>query len=169
MEMTSLNGHNIASDALLGHVLEFCCLSGCPWVRYARRHVDRGEMLKVLTTLMKVSKTTRENATDTVQIAALRLVCHDLQLMAGKLSPAEKMSHALNGFDVNMEVFSKAWKLEIPILEYLRRSSLQELSVDELCHIRSLIHGGWAHEITATRGDGQSESPNVWVTPALQT
>lgn len=89
--------------------------------------------------------------------------------MAGKLSPAEEMSHALHGFDMNMEVFSKDWKLEIPIPEYLSSSSLHELSVDELYRLRGLIHGGWAEEITARRGDGQSEFPNVWVTPAHRT
>ena len=164
-----MNGQNIVYDALLGHVLEFCCLSGCPWVRYERRHVDRGDLLKVLTTLMRVSKKTRENATDTVQLAVLRLASHDVALVAGRLSPAEKMSYALHGFDMNMEVFSKDWKLEIPILEYLSSSSLQELSIGELYRLRELIHGGWAEEITARRGDRQSESPNVWVTPAHRT
>lgn len=168
MEVTSLNGQNIVSDALLGHVLEFCCISGCPWVRYERRHVDRGDLLKVLTTLMRVSKKTRENATDTVQIAALRLAGHDVALMEG-LSPAEKMSYALEGFDKNIEVFSKDWKLENPIPEHLRSSSLQELSVDDLYCLRGLIHGGWVEKITARRGDGQSKSPNVWVTPAHRT
>ena len=68
MEMTKLNGQNIVCDALLAYVLELCCVSRCPWVRYERRDVDRGVLLKLLATLTNVSKKTRENTTYTVQL-----------------------------------------------------------------------------------------------------
>ena len=52
--------------------------------------MDRGALLKLLTILMIVSTKTRENATYTVQLAALRLASHDMELIEGKLSPNEK-------------------------------------------------------------------------------
>ena len=84
-------------DALLAYVLELCCIFGCPWVRYERRHVNWGALLKLLTTLMRVSTKTRENAIYMVQLAALWLASHDVELMEGKLSPMEKMSYPLMG------------------------------------------------------------------------
>ena len=105
LKMTKLNGQNIVCDVLLAYVLEFCCISGCPWVRYERRHVDRDALLKLLTTLMSISTKTWENATYTVHLVALWLASHDVELMEGKLSPMEKMSYTLNEFDMNMQVF----------------------------------------------------------------
>jgi hypothetical protein len=72
-----------------------------------RYHVDRGALLKLLSTLVTISTKTRENAVYTVQLAALRLASHNVQLMKKSLSPVEAMSHALNEFDINMDVFSK--------------------------------------------------------------
>lgn len=84
MEMPKLNGQNIVFDASLAHVLEFCSYFGCPWDHYERRHVDRGALLKLLSTLVSVSTNTQENATYTVQLAALRLASHDVELMGGR-------------------------------------------------------------------------------------
>jgi hypothetical protein len=78
MEMPQMDKTHIILDALLEYVLEFCCLSECPWVRYERYHVDRGALLKLLSTLVIVSKKTREDATYTVQLAALWLASHDV-------------------------------------------------------------------------------------------
>jgi hypothetical protein len=125
---------HIVLDALLEYVLEFCCLSGCLWVRYERYHVNRGALLKLLSTLVIVSTKTREDAAYTVQLAALRLASHDVQLMKKSLSPVEAMSHALNEFDINMDVFSKDWNVDSPIPQYLCRISLHELSVEN-CNI----------------------------------
>jgi hypothetical protein len=58
--------------------------------------VDRGALLKLLSTLIIVSKKTREVAAYTVQLAALRLASHDVQLMKNNLFPVEAMSYALN-------------------------------------------------------------------------
>ena len=160
-----MNGQNIICDALLAHVLECCCLSGCLWVNYERRHVDRGALLKLLATLMSVSTTTRENATYTVQLASLRLISHDVERMGEKLSPVQRMSYALEGFDRNMEVFSKDWEVDTPIPEHLCTSALHELSGEELCRLRDLICGVWSREIIARRGDEQCQSPHVWLTP----
>ena len=113
---------------------------------------------------MSVSTKTRENATYTVQLAALRLASYDVELMKGKLSPMEMMSYTLNGFDMNMKVFTRYWKIDSPIPEYLCTSSLHELSVEDLHRLREFIHGGWQEEIAARRGDGTSKSPGVWVT-----
>lgn len=161
-----MNKTHIVLDALLEYVLEFCCLSGCPWVRYERCHVDWGALLKLLSTLASVSTKTQEDVAYTVQLAALRLASHDVQLMKGSLSPVEAMSHALNEFDINMDVFSKDWNVDSPIPEHLCRSSLHELSVGELRHLRNLIYGGWNEEIVAHRGVGESQSPRMWLTPA---
>jgi hypothetical protein len=69
--------------------------------------VDRGALLKLLSTLVTISTKTRDDAVYAVQLAALRLASHDVQLMKKSLSPVEAMSHALNEFDINMDVFSK--------------------------------------------------------------
>lgn len=142
MEMPQLNKNHIVLDALLEYVLEFCCLYGCPWVRYERCHVDRGALLKLLSTLVSVSTKTREDAKYTVQLAALQLASHDMELMNGILSPVEAMSYALKLFDINMDVFTKNWTLDSPIPKHLCTSSLHELSVGELSHLRNLIYGG---------------------------
>ena len=142
MDMTKLNGQNIVYVTLLAYVLELYCIFGCPWVRYERRHVDRGALLKLLTTLMSVLTKTRDIATYTVQLAALWLASHDMELMEGKLSPMKKMSYALNGFDMNMEDFTRDWKIDSPIPEYLCTSSLHELRVEDLHRLRELIRGG---------------------------
>ena len=49
--------------------------------------MDRGALLKRLTILVSVSTKTWENATYTVQLAALRLASHDVELVAGRLFP----------------------------------------------------------------------------------
>ena len=67
------NKTHIVFDALLEYVLEYYCESDCPWIRYERSHVDRDELLKLLSTMLTVSKKTRENAARTVQLTALRL------------------------------------------------------------------------------------------------
>jgi hypothetical protein len=120
--------------------------------------VDRGALLKLLSTLVTVSTKTREDAAYTVQLAAFRLESHDMQLMKKSLSPVEAKSHALNEFDINIDVFSKDWNMDSPILQYLCRSSLHELSVRELRHLRNLIYGGWNEEIVVHRGVGESQS-----------
>ena len=107
MDMTKFNGQYIVCDALLAYVLEFCCICKCPWVRYERRHVDRGALLKFVATLTIVLTKTRENATYTVQLAVLRLTSHEVQLMKGNLFPMKKMSYTINRFDMNMEVFTR--------------------------------------------------------------
>ena len=134
-----MNKTHIVLDALLQYVLEFCCLPKCPWVRYERErhHVDRGALLKLLSTLVTVSKKTREDAACTVQLAALRLASHDVQLMKKNLSPVEAISFALNEFDINMDVFSKDWNMDSPIPQHLCGSSLHELSVGELQQLRN--------------------------------
>ena len=165
MEMPNFNGQTIISEALLAHVLEFCCLAGCPWVNYELRQKDRGALLKLLATLVSVSAYTRESAMYTMQLAALRLASHDVERVGGEFSPSQKMSYVLEGFDNNMELFSKDWELESPIPKHLRTSSLHELSAEELCRLRDLLCGGWNREIAARGGDGQSESPRVWLTP----
>jgi hypothetical protein len=163
MKMPQMNKSHIILDALLEYVLEFCCLSGCLWVRYERYHVDRGALLKLLSTLVTVSKKTREDAAYTVQLAALRLTSHDVQLMKNNLSPVEAMSHALNEFNINMDVFSKDWNVDSPTPQHLCKSSLHELSVRELQHLRNLIYGGWNEEIVAHRGVGESQSLRIWL------
>ena len=77
--------------------------------------MDRGALLKLLTTLMNVSTKTRENATYTLQLATLRLASHDVELMEGKLSPMKNMSYTLNGFDMTIEVVTRDWKIDPPI------------------------------------------------------
>ena len=165
MDVTKFNEQHVVRDALLAYGPEFCCICECPWVRYERRHVDRGALLKLLATLMTVSTKTREDATYTVQIPALRLVSHDVQLMKGNLSPMEEMSYTFDGFDVNMEIFTRNWKIDSPIPEYLCTSSLHELSVGDLHRLWELINGGWPQEIAARRGNETSKSLGVWVTP----
>ena len=81
----------------------------------------------------------------------------------------EKMSYTLNEFDMNMEVFTRVWKIDSSIPEYLCTSSLYELSVGDLHRLRKLIHRGWPLEIAARRGDGTSKSRGVWVTPTHQS
>jgi hypothetical protein len=125
--------------------------------------VDRGALLKLLSTLVTVSKKTRENAACTVQLAALRLSSHNVQLMKNNLSPVEAMSFALNEFDINMDVSSKDWNVVSPIPQHLYRSSLHELSVRELQHLRNMIYGGWHEEIVAHRGIGESQSLRTWL------
>jgi hypothetical protein len=132
MEMPQMNKTHIVLDALLEYVLEFCCQSECPWVRYECYHVNRGALLKLLSTLVIVSKKTRENAAYMVQLAALQLASHDVQLMKNNLSLVEAISFALNEFNINMDVFSKDWNVDSPIPQHLCRSSLHELSVGEL-------------------------------------
>ena len=83
MDMTKNNGQYIVCDALLAYVFEFCCICECLWVRYERRHVDRGALLKLLAILTTDSMKTRENTTHTVQLVVLRLASHDVQLMNG--------------------------------------------------------------------------------------
>ena len=127
--------------------------------------MDRGALLKLFATLTTVSTKTRENATYTVQLATLRLASHDVQLMKGNLSLMENISYTFNEFDMNMKVFTRDWKIDLLIPEYLCTSSLHELSVGDLHCLRKLIHGGWPQEIAARRGDITSKSPGMWVTP----
>ena len=165
MDMTKFNGQHIVCDVLLAYVLKICCICECFWVCYERRHVDRSALLKLLASLTIVSTKTRKNATYTVQLATLRLASHDVQLMKGNLCPMETMSYTLNEFDMYMEVFTRNWKINLSIPEYLCRSLLHELSVRNLHRLRELIHGGWPQEIATRRGDITSKSPGVWVTP----
>ena len=130
--------------------------------------MDRDALLKLLTTLIIVSTKTRENATYTVQLAALRLASHDVELIERKLSSMEKMSYTLNEFDMTIEVFTRDWKIDSPIPEYLCTSSLHELSVRNLHRLRELIRRGWQEDIAARKGDGTSKSPGVWVTPTYR-
>ena len=157
---------HVVLDALFEYVLEYCCLYGCPWVRYERCHVDRGELLQLLSKMVSVSTKTHEDAAYSVQLAALWLASHDVQLMKGSLSPAQAMSHVLEEFDINMDIFSKDWNVETPIPEHLCRSRLHELSAGELRHLRNMLYGGWNEEIVAQRGVGESQSPRRWLTPA---
>ena len=105
--------------------------------------MDQGALLKLLTILMSVSTKTRGNAIYTVHLATLRLASHGVELMEGRLSPMEKMSYTLNGYDMNIEVFFRDWKIYSPIPEYLCTSSLHELSMRDLYRLRELIRGGW--------------------------
>ena len=73
----------------------------------------------------------------------------------------KNMSYALNEFDMNIEVFTRDWKIDSPIPEYLCTSSLHELSVRDLHRLQELIRRGWQKEIAARKGDGTSKSPGV--------
>jgi hypothetical protein len=163
MEMPQMNKTHIFFDALLEYVFEILLSIRVSWVRYERYHVDRGALLKLLSILVIVSKKTRENTAYTVQLAALRLASHDMQLMKNNLSPVEAMSFPLNEFDINMDVFSKDWNLNFPIPQHLCRSSLHELSIRELQHLLNLIYEGWHEEIVEHRGVGESQSLRTWL------
>lgn len=82
MEMTNFNGENIVNDALLAYVLEFYCISRCPWVRYECHYVDRGTLLKLLMALRSVLTKTWENVAYTMQLASLWLVSYYVELVA---------------------------------------------------------------------------------------
>ena len=141
------NKIHIIFDAFLEYVLEYCCESECPWVRYERSHVDRGELLKLLSTMLSVSKKTRENAARTVQLVVLRLASQNVHLMKNSSSPVEATSFVLTDFDINMNVFNKDWNVDSPIPQHLYRRSLHELSARDLQHLRNLFYGDWYAEI----------------------
>ena len=165
MKNTTINERHSVCDILLAYILEFSCECECPWVRYGRLHVDRGELLKLLAAMTTLSKNIRENVAYTMQHAALRLASHDVQFVDKDLSSIEKKRCILQKFDTNMNIFTRNWKIDSPIPDYLCTSSLHELSVEDLHHLRELIHGGWTYEITARRGHRTSNSLNVWITP----
>ena len=166
MEFHNCNGETIVGDALLSYVLDHCCDTGIPWVRFERRGVDRAAMLKLLAALVRTTKTSWHNAARTVQIAALRLAWLDVEQVMTFASPSEKMSYACQRFDLNMEVFHKSWKLDSPIPEHLRTSTLHSLHVSELHRLRGILTFGWREEITSGFGSELFNSAAVWVTPA---
>ena len=107
------------------------------------RHVDRDALLKLLATLTTVSTKTRDNATYAVQLAALWLASYDEQLMKGNLSPIEKMSYTLNGFDMFMsnplrvyDIFSIGDKF--PFIEQLSSGFIK---ADRVKHISLHLFG----------------------------
>ena len=95
MEWTNCNGEPIVDDALLAYIFEFCSKFACPWVRFERRLMDHGALLKLLPTVGSVSKKTQDNFAHMVQHAALRLASYDMERIAGMISSCEKVSYAL--------------------------------------------------------------------------
>ena len=64
-----------------------------------------------------------------------------------------------------MELFTRDWKIDPPIPEYLCSSSLHQLSVADLHRLYEFLQKGWTQEIVVRKGDGTSKSSCVWVTP----
>jgi len=85
------------------------------------------------------------------------------------ISSNEKMSYVLHKFDMIIEVFTKDWKLDSPLVEYLQTSSFYELHIGELHHLRVVLCGGWTEEITMCRRDELFKSTTIWVTVAHRT
>lgn len=169
MALKTADWEFIVNDVLLDYILEFSRVSACPWVALERRGVDRAALLQVLSALLCVSKLTRKTAALTVQYAALRLASYDAQLAVGKIPASMKKEYALQHFDNHVALFSKSWVLYEALPDHLRTSPLHELRLGDLHRLRLVLGAGWHQEIQARRGDGLSNSPGVWVTPAMRT
>ena len=161
-------GEFVFNHAILHFIIEHCCESQLPWGRFERRHVNRGAMLRLLSTLAAISSTTWLTTKATTEFAALRLALLDMEDAALELSSSRKTKTILRQFDSNLELFTKSWELEVEVPAKLKINPLGALSATELHELRRILKSGWQQEIKVLAGNVGAMSPKCWVTPAMR-
>lgn len=72
-------------------------------------------------------------------------------------------------YEENLELFSHSWLLYDPIPERLRTAPLQDLSVEELAELRTVLTAGWGGtELTPFEVAAHEDITKIWVSPLFR-
>lgn len=137
---------------------------------------DDSTDLRMIPALALVCCEWRSSMLDRQEYHAMRLACRDMATMRRGRRAAKGSRRRLREvllmrkmYEENLELFSHSWLLYDPIPERLRTAPLQDLSVEELAELRTVLTAGWGGtELTPFEVAAHEDITKIWVSPLFR-